>query len=103
MGQKKGDTIGDLNDTFAFSSFFPEQLAPIVDPIANKIYNIFNMCGVFKWLGSSPPTSANQKSTMNSIDAERRRKRAAIALEKKLSESLGDVQPVSTNSPEDAV
>ena len=25
--QKKGDTIGDLNDTFAFSSFFPEQLA----------------------------------------------------------------------------
>ena len=56
----------ELNSNIIISS-------PIVDPIANKIYNIFNMCGVFKWLGSSPPTSANQKSTMNSIDAERRR------------------------------
>jgi len=84
--QRHGNVVGDLNETFAFSSFFPEVLSPIVSTGADAVYRVFDMCGVFKWLGVGE-IEESRAEQMNSADAERRRKKAAIALEKRLAQT----------------
>ncbi|XP_074591359.1 rhomboid-like protein 19 [Curcuma longa] len=77
---------GDPSDDFSFSSFFPEFLRPILDPIASLFHLIFcgrrsNSSGEsrgYELDGSPLPGS-------DSIEANRRRERGARALEQRLA------------------
>ncbi|KAL0298672.1 UNVERIFIED_CONTAM: Rhomboid-like protein 19, partial [Sesamum radiatum] len=89
--QKKPETKlrGDPSDEFAFSTFFPEFLRRIIDPVATIFERMF--CGRrsetpdqtrgYTLGGASLPGS-------DSIDASRRRERGARALEERLAERL---------------
>ncbi|KAL9351530.1 hypothetical protein Peur_054210 [Populus x canadensis] len=76
---------GDPSDDFAFSSFFPEFLRPVIDPIASIFHRMF--CGRFKTsteahghtLGGAPLPGSDP------IEASRRRERGARALEERLA------------------
>jgi membrane associated rhomboid family serine protease len=77
---------GDPSDDFAFSTFFPEFIRPVIDPIAS----IFHLmcCGKHETstdsqgyvLGGGAPLPGS-----DSIDASRRRERGARALEERLA------------------
>ncbi|KAG4164552.1 hypothetical protein ERO13_A13G024400v2 [Gossypium hirsutum] len=80
---------GDPNEDFAFSTFFPEFLRPIIDLIASKFHR--NLCGKSEAfidtlgysLGSAPLPGSDP------IEASRRREKGARALEERLAaESL---------------
>ncbi|KAG8473739.1 hypothetical protein CXB51_035982 [Gossypium anomalum] len=80
---------GDPNEDFAFSTFFPEFLRPIIDLIASKFHR--NLCGkpeafidtLGYSLGSAPLPGSDP------IEASRRREKGARALEERLgAESL---------------
>ncbi|MBA0751350.1 hypothetical protein Gogos_000280, partial [Gossypium gossypioides] len=80
---------GDPNEDFAFSTFFPEYLRPIIDIIASKFHR--NLCGKSEAfidtlgysLGSAPLPGSDP------IEASRRREKGARALEERLAaESL---------------
>ncbi|TYI99541.1 hypothetical protein E1A91_A13G024900v1 [Gossypium mustelinum] len=80
---------GDPNEDFAFSTFFPEFLRPIIDLIASKFHR--NLCGKSEAfidtlgysLGSAPLPGSDP------IEASRRREKGAGALEERLAaESL---------------
>ncbi|MBA0842949.1 hypothetical protein Goarm_000181 [Gossypium armourianum] len=80
---------GDPNEDFAFSTFFPEFLIPIIDLIASKFHR--NLCGKSEAfidtlgysLGSAPLPGSDP------IEASRRREKGARALEERLAaESL---------------
>ncbi|KAL0402369.1 UNVERIFIED_CONTAM: Rhomboid-like protein 19 [Sesamum latifolium] len=89
--QRKPETKlrGDPSDEFAFSTFFPEFLRRIIDPVATIFERMF--CGRrletpdqsrgYTLGGASLPGS-------DSIDASRRRERGARALEERLAERL---------------
>ncbi|KAJ6690430.1 hypothetical protein OIU85_006671 [Salix viminalis] len=76
---------GDPSDEFAFSSFFPEFLRPIIDPIASIFHRM--LCGRFETstedhgdtLGGAPLPGSDP------IEATRRRERGARALEERLA------------------
>ncbi|KAK8987139.1 hypothetical protein V6N11_055452 [Hibiscus sabdariffa] len=76
---------GDPSEDFAFSTFFPEFLRPIVDPIASIFHRM--LCG------KSEVSSASQGYTLGGspllgsdpIEASRRRERGARALEERLA------------------
>ncbi|XP_042452206.1 rhomboid-like protein 19 [Zingiber officinale] len=77
---------GDPSDEFSFSSFFPEFLRPILDPIASLFHLIFcgrrsNSSGESRGyeLDDSPLPGSD------SIEANRRRERGARALEQRLA------------------
>ncbi|MQL82314.1 hypothetical protein Taro_014799 [Colocasia esculenta] len=86
--QKKPETNlrGDPSDDFAFSTFFPQFLRPILDPIAS-IFHVL-LCGRSEvaseskgyTLGGSPLPGSDP------IEASRRRERGARALEQRLAE-----------------
>ncbi|MBA0572937.1 hypothetical protein Golob_000239 [Gossypium lobatum] len=89
--QKKPESKhrGDPNEDFAFSTFFPEFLRPIIDLIASKFHR--NLCGKSEAfidtlgysLGSAPLPGSDP------IEASRRREKGARALEERLAaESL---------------
>ncbi|WOL08082.1 hypothetical protein Cni_G16834 [Canna indica] len=77
---------GDPSDDFSFSSFFPEFLRPVLDPIASLFHLTF--CG-----GSSESSGELGDHTYDgyplpgsdSIEAIRRRERGARALEQRLA------------------
>ncbi|WCJ19350.1 rhomboid protein-related [Euphorbia peplus] len=85
--QKKPETKlrGDPNDDFAFSSFFPEVVRPVIDPIASIFHR---MC-----CGRSDASTEEQGYTLGGaplpgsdpIEASRRRERGARALEERLA------------------
>ncbi|KAK5770291.1 hypothetical protein PVK06_046441 [Gossypium arboreum] len=76
---------GDPNEDFAFSTFFPEFLRPIIDLIASKFHR--NLCGKSEAfidtlgysLGSAPLPGSDP------IEASRRREKGARALEERLA------------------
>jgi len=83
--QRKGDVVGDLNETFALSSFFPEAVGPIVDAFSGVVYNILNLCGVWRWLGvSAKSTTTSVGSKSDSAAAERRRKKSSYCSGEKI-------------------
>ncbi|PNY00103.1 transmembrane protein 115-like protein, partial [Trifolium pratense] len=94
---------GDPSEDFAFSTFFPEVLRPVIDPIASIFHRM--LCGRSGAsndaedynLGSEPLPGSDP------IEASRRRERGARALEERLanerlatSRSAGELQ---TNAP----
>lgn len=90
--QRKPETKlkGDPSDDFAFSTFFPEFLRPVIDPIASIFHRM--LCGRNEasndaedhTLGGAPLPGSDP------IEASRRRERGARALEERLAaERLG--------------
>lgn len=90
--QRKPETKlkGDPSDDFAFSTFFPEFLRPVIDPIASIFHRM--LCGRTEasndaedhTLGGAPLPGSDP------IEASRRRERGARALEERLAaERLG--------------
>lgn len=85
--QRKPETKlrGDPSDDFAFSSFFPEFLRPVIDPIASIFHRL--LCGRSEaseeahgyTLGGAPLPGSDP------IEASRRRERGARALEERLA------------------
>ncbi|KAI8007620.1 Rhomboid-like protein 19 [Camellia lanceoleosa] len=78
---------GDPSDEFAFSTFFPGFLRPIIDPIASIFHRM--LCGRSETLndgtggytlGGSAPLPGS-----DSIESSRRRERGARALEERLA------------------
>ncbi|KAK5795176.1 hypothetical protein PVK06_036434 [Gossypium arboreum] len=76
---------GDPNEDFAFSTFFPEFLRPIIDPIASIFHRM--LCG--KSEASSNPQGYTLGGApllgSDPIEASRRRERGARALEERLA------------------
>ncbi|KAG6734501.1 hypothetical protein I3842_01G275700 [Carya illinoinensis] len=76
---------GDPSDDFAFSTFFPEFLRPVIDPIASIFHRM--LCGRTEasaeaqghTLGGAPLPGSDP------IEASRRRERGARALEERLA------------------
>ncbi|KAL9419020.1 hypothetical protein AB3S75_036887 [Citrus x aurantiifolia] len=104
--QKKPETklSGDPSDDFAFSSFFPEFLRPVIDPIASIFHRM--LCGRrtemsgddhgYTLGGASLPGS-------DPIEASRRRERGARALEERLAtEKLAAAQSVEESKKDAA-
>ncbi|OVA18099.1 Protein kinase domain [Macleaya cordata] len=85
--QKKPETSlrGDPSDEFAFSTFFPELLRPVINPIASIFGQL--LCGRSEVsseakgyaLGSAPLPGSDP------VEASRRRERGARALEERLA------------------
>ncbi|GMN51107.1 hypothetical protein TIFTF001_020256 [Ficus carica] len=85
--QRKPETKlkGDPSDDFAFSTFFPEFLRPVIDPIATIFHRL--LCGRSEafndaegyTLGGAPLPGSDP------IEASRRRERGARALEERLA------------------
>uniref|UniRef100_A0A5B7AUS6 Rhomboid-like protein 19 n=1 Tax=Davidia involucrata TaxID=16924 RepID=A0A5B7AUS6_DAVIN len=81
---------GDPSDEFAFSTFFPEFLRPVIDPVASIFdrmlcgrYRTSNEAGGYT-LGDAPLPGSDH------IESSRRRERGARALEERLAaERLG--------------
>ncbi|KAF7811779.1 rhomboid-like protein 19 [Senna tora] len=102
--QRKPETKlkGDPSDDFAFSTFFPEFLRPLIDPIASIFHRM--LCG------RSEASNSTQGYTLGSeplpgsdpIEASRRRERGARALEERLAaERLAAIRS-SGEPPSDA-
>ncbi|XVE99337.1 hypothetical protein REPUB_Repub03eG0189600 [Reevesia pubescens] len=76
---------GDPSEDFAFSTFFPEFLRPIIEPLASIFHRM--LCGKFEastdaqgyTLGGAPLPGSDP------IEASRRRERGARALEERLA------------------
>jgi len=93
--QKRGEVVGDLNETFGFASFFPDFLAGPIAKLTHLSYQLFALCGLWQFFGVSTNRTTSSSSG-DSSDAERRRKRAARALEKKLAETKSTDLPQTT-------
>ncbi|KMZ68061.1 putative Transmembrane protein [Zostera marina] len=85
--QRKPETSirGDPSDEFSFSSFFPEFLRPILDPIASILHRM--LCGRFDKAGENKgyTSGASPLPGSDPIEASRRRERGARALEQRLA------------------
>ncbi|KAL9365505.1 hypothetical protein Peur_043378 [Populus x canadensis] len=85
--QRKPETKlrGDPSDDFAFSSFFPESLRPVIDPIASIFHRM--LCGRFETSTEVHDDTLGDASLPGSdpIEATRRRERGARALEERLA------------------
>ncbi|KAM7272589.1 hypothetical protein ACFE04_027252 [Oxalis oulophora] len=92
---------GDPSDDFAFSTFFPDFVRPVIDPIASIFHRM--CCGKREngtdangyVLGGTPLPGSD------SIDASRRRERGARALEERLAaESARNVDESQVDASE---
>lgn len=102
--QRKQETgfKGDPSDEFSFSSFFPEFVRPVIDPIASIFDRM--LCGKSEasidgrgyTVGSAPLPGSDP------IEATRRRERGARALEERLATErlIGGGAKSKTNEPE---
>ncbi|KAI3705551.1 hypothetical protein L1987_75790 [Smallanthus sonchifolius] len=102
--QRKQETgfKGDPSDEFAFSTFFPEVIRPVIDPIASIFDRM--LCGRSEasndaggyTVGSSPLPGSDP------IEATRRRERGARALEERLATErlIGAGVKSKTDEPE---
>lgn len=90
--QRKPETKlkGDPSDEFAFSTFFPELLRPVIDPIATIFHRM--LCGRTEASNEAEGYTLGGTTLPGSdpIEASRRRERGARALEERLAtERLG--------------
>ncbi|GMI87007.1 hypothetical protein like AT3G07950 [Hibiscus trionum] len=76
---------GDPSEDFAFSTFFPEFLRPIVDPLASIFHRM--LCGKSEVSSDSQGYTLGSAPILGSdpIEASRRRERGARALEERLA------------------
>lgn len=85
--QKRPETNlkGDPSDEFSFSSFFPEFLRPVIDPIASIFHRM--LCGRPESFGDTKDDVYGGTPLPGSdpIEASRRRERGARALEERLA------------------
>ncbi|XP_065829897.1 transmembrane protein 115-like [Oscarella lobularis] len=83
---------GDLSDPFAFATFFPEQMQPCVQVIANPVYNALialKLCPKRVRTVNVDSLSSVTISLpgMDKADADRRRQKALKALDERLSKA----------------
>ncbi|KAM1268869.1 hypothetical protein ACFX13_001174 [Malus domestica] len=85
--QRKPETKlkGDPSEDFAFSTFFPELLRPVIDPVASIFHRM--LCGRSEASNESQGYTLGGSSLPGSdpIEASRRRERGARALEERLA------------------
>lgn len=81
---------GDPSDEFSFSSFFPEFLRPVLDPIASVFHTL--VCGRSERSEANDQTLDGLLPGSYSIEANRRRERGQRALEQRLAEKLAAVR-----------
>jgi len=82
---------GDPSVEFSFSSFFPEFLRPILDPIASIFHRL--LCGRSERADARGQTlDTSPLPGSDSIEANRRRERGQRALEQRLAEKLAAVR-----------
>ncbi|GJN10824.1 hypothetical protein PR202_ga28953 [Eleusine coracana subsp. coracana] len=82
---------GDPSEEFSFSSFFPEFLRPVLDPIASIFHRL--LCGRSERSDSRGQASdTSPLPGSDSIEANRRRERGQRALEQRLAEKLAAVR-----------
>ncbi|KAK5834662.1 Transmembrane protein [Gossypium arboreum] len=76
---------GDPSEDFAFSTFFPEFLRPIIDPIASVFHRM--LCGKSEASTNAQGYTVGGAPLIGSdpIEASRRRERGARALEERLA------------------
>ncbi|KAG1361798.1 rhomboid-like protein 19 [Cocos nucifera] len=99
--QKKPETglKGDPSDEFSFSSFFPELLQPILDPIASLFHRAF--CGRSETYSETRGDTLTPLPGSDPIEASRRRERGARALEQRLvAEKLAVTGTIEVTSRE---
>ncbi|KAM0850540.1 hypothetical protein ACQ4PT_053022 [Festuca glaucescens] len=77
---------GDPSDEFSFSSFFPEFMRPILDPIFSIFYKL--LCG----RSEAKDALDELLPGSDSIMANRRRERGQRALEQRLAEKLAAIK-----------
>ncbi|XP_044507517.1 rhomboid-like protein 19 [Mangifera indica] len=103
QGKPETKFRGDPSDDFAFSSFFPEFVRPVINPIASIFHRM--LCGRSEGssdghgytLGDAPLPGSDP------IEATRRRERGARALEERLAaEKLAASQSVVESKKDDA-
>lgn len=85
--QRKPETNlkGDPSDEFAFSTFFPEFLRPVLDPIASLFHRLFCGRAEVSNEGKGQTLGGNPLPGSDPIEASRRRERGARALEERLA------------------
>lgn len=86
--QKKAETKmrGDPSDEFAFSTFFPDILRPVIDPVATIFDRM--LCGKRSAASDEDTDYSSGGGTLlgsDPIEASRRRERGARALEERLA------------------
>ncbi|CAN6226359.1 unnamed protein product [Urochloa humidicola] len=82
---------GDPSEEFTFSSFFPEMLRPVLDPIASIFHRL--LCGRSERSDARGQTlDTSPLPGSDSIEANRRRERGQRALEQRLAEKLAAVR-----------
>ncbi|KAF6167914.1 hypothetical protein GIB67_027692 [Kingdonia uniflora] len=76
---------GDPSDEFAFSTFFPDTLRPVIDPIASVLDRV--LWGKFRVSNEAENYTSGSAPLPGSgpIEASRRRERGARALEERLA------------------
>ncbi|XP_054805024.1 rhomboid-like protein 19 isoform X2 [Prosopis cineraria] len=96
---------GDPSDDFAFSTFFPEFLRPIIDPIASIFHRM--LCGRYDASNNAqgPTLGGEPLPGSDPSEASRRRERGARALEERLaakmlaaSQSAGELRTVGAEN-----
>ncbi|XP_050212262.1 rhomboid-like protein 19 [Mercurialis annua] len=102
--QKKPESKlrGDPNDDFAFCTFFPEFLRPVVDSIASIFHRM--LCGRSESLSEDDGYTVGGAPLPGSdpIEASRRRERGARALEERLASEILLSARSSEDSKKDA-
>ncbi|XP_047328890.1 rhomboid-like protein 19 isoform X2 [Impatiens glandulifera] len=95
---------GDPSDEFAFSSFFPEFVRPVIDPVASVFHRL--LCGRNENSSEDEGYTLGATSLPGSdpIEASRRRERGARALEERLAtERLGSGGRGEDSKKDDAI
>eukprot|EP00026_Physarum_polycephalum_P010900 Phypoly_transcript_11086.p1 GENE.Phypoly_transcript_11086~~Phypoly_transcript_11086.p1 ORF type:complete len:350 (+),score=64.47 Phypoly_transcript_11086:88-1137(+) len=109
--QKKGDVVGDLTDEFAFSTFFPEPVRPVINIISTILYKLTYV--PLRFVGAVPqrtrPTQSVESPysdllstavvSTNTADVERRRMLAAKAVDARLLQPGARRQEPPLTSP----
>jgi len=96
-----GRARGDSSTSFTFASFFPSPIQAPIAVLSNTVFNCFKAVGICKVFGHNPlPPAASQiePAAGESSDAERRRARAARALEKRLQQIERQETPPPSSS-----
>ncbi|UJR21963.1 hypothetical protein I4U23_025031 [Adineta vaga] len=93
-------TKGDMSTTFAFASFFPPLIAPVISVFANTIFEIFvklRLCQPYVKKNNVMSTSSLTITIpgADAVDADRRRQKALKALNDrmKVKDSTNDAWP----------
>eukprot|EP01113_Clastostelium_recurvatum_P016306 TRINITY_DN1929_c0_g1_i1.p1 TRINITY_DN1929_c0_g1~~TRINITY_DN1929_c0_g1_i1.p1 ORF type:complete len:351 (-),score=63.07 TRINITY_DN1929_c0_g1_i1:939-1943(-) len=110
--QRKGDVRGDLNESFAFATFFPEPVQPPIRVASNIVFKLFKTIGFYKNIGTGNSYSTFPRGMAESsghmlgggsvADMERRRSIAVKALEQRMAQapsSAPSASPTTEHSP----